>query len=68
MTGTRRDHRRRGLARLAKLATIAWAREQGYPAIVTGCDQDNAGMLQLNKGLGYRTVAIETEYLREELR
>ena len=68
MTGTRRDHRRKGLARLAKLATIAWAREQGYPAIVTGCDQDNAGMLRLNKGLGYRTVGIETEYLREELR
>lgn len=68
MTGTRRDHRRKGLARLAKLATIAWAREHGYPAIVTRCDQDNAGMLQLNKGLGYRTVGIETEYLREELR
>jgi L-amino acid N-acyltransferase YncA len=68
MTGTRVDHRRRGLARLAKLATIAWAREQGYEAILTGCDQDNAGMLHLNRRLGYRHVATETQYLRDDLR
>ncbi len=68
MTGTRRDHRRQGLARLAKLATIAWAREQGYDSILTSCDQDNAGMLHLNESLGYRRVAIETEYLLEDLR
>lgn len=68
MTGAHRDHRRRGLARLAKLATIAWAREHGYTTILTACDEDNAGMLSLNAGLGYRRVATETEYLLEELR
>jgi len=68
MTGTHREHRRRGLARLAKLASIAWARSQGYEQIMTGCDQDNAGMLHLNRTLCYRRVGTETEYLREDLR
>ena len=68
MTGTRADFRRRGLARLAKLATIAWAREQGFATIRTSCDGENAPILRLNESLGYRTVAVETEYLREDLR
>jgi GNAT superfamily N-acetyltransferase len=68
MTGTRPDHRREGLARLAKLGTIAWARENGYEAILTESDQDNAGMLHLNRSLGYRQVATETQYLLEDLR
>jgi GNAT superfamily N-acetyltransferase len=68
MTATRRDHRRRGLARLAKLAGIAWARDHSYQSILTGCDQDNAGMLHLNRSLGYRQIATETEYLLEDLR
>jgi GNAT superfamily N-acetyltransferase len=68
MTGTRPEHRRKGLARLAKLACSAWAREQGYEAIQTGCDQDNAGMLHLNRTLGYEQVGTETQYVREDLR
>ena len=68
MTGTHPDHRRRGLARLAKLASIAWAREQGYEAIRTDTDEENSGMLHLNRSLGYRRVATETQYLLEELR
>jgi GNAT superfamily N-acetyltransferase len=68
MTGTQRDHRRKGLARLVKLAAIAWAREHGYDAIRTSCDRDNAGMLQLNRSLGYRQVATETQYLLDDLR
>jgi GNAT superfamily N-acetyltransferase len=68
MTGTHRDHRRRGLARLAKLASIAWAASQGYEQIMTGCDQDNAGILHLNRSLGYRRIGVETEYLLEDLR
>jgi GNAT superfamily N-acetyltransferase len=68
MTGTRADHRRRGLARLAKLATIAWAREHGFLAVRTSCDGENLAMLSLNESLGYRPVAVETEYLREDLR
>jgi GNAT superfamily N-acetyltransferase len=68
MTGTRRDHRRKGLARLVKLAAILWAREHGYDVIRTSCDQDNAGMLGLNRSLGYRQVATETQYLLDDLR
>ena len=68
MTGTHPDHRRKGLARLAKLGTIEWAQEHGYETILTASDQDNAGMLGLNASLGYRRVATETQYLLEELR
>jgi GNAT superfamily N-acetyltransferase len=68
MTGTRPDHRRKGLARLAKLGTIAWAREHGYEAILTESDQDNEGMLRLNRALGYRHLATETQFLLDELR
>jgi GNAT superfamily N-acetyltransferase len=68
MTGTRADFRRRGLARLAKLATIAWARERGFATIRTSCDGENAPILRLNESLGYRPVATETEYLLEDLR
>lgn len=68
MTGTRRDHRRRGLARLAKLETIAWARDHGYEAVLTASDQDNSGMLRLNRSLGYRRAGTETQYLLDELR
>lgn len=65
MTGTSAEHRRRGLARLAKLATIAWAREQGLEAILTGSDATNLGMLGLNRSLGYRPVATERAYLKD---
>lgn len=68
MTATHREHRGKGLGRLVKLASITWAREEGYLSILTGCDQDNAAMLHLNKTLGYRHVGTETEYLREDLR
>jgi GNAT superfamily N-acetyltransferase len=67
MTGTRADLRRRGLARLAKLATIAWARENGYDAILTATDGTNAGMLGLNESLGYRQVATGTQFLLDDL-
>jgi GNAT superfamily N-acetyltransferase len=68
MTGTHPEHRRRGLARLAKLGTIAWARGHGYEAIRTDTDEENPGMLRLNRSLGYRPVGVETQYLREDLR
>ncbi|MGH3052489.1 MAG: GNAT family N-acetyltransferase [Gaiellaceae bacterium] len=67
MTATARDFRRRGLARLVKLATIRWAVENGFPTIMTGTDEANAGMNALNESLGYRPIATETQYLREDL-
>jgi GNAT superfamily N-acetyltransferase len=56
MTGTLRAHRRRGLARLAKLATIRWAVEHGIRRIGTGNDSTNRDMLTLNDHLGYRPL------------
>ena len=53
-TGTLRSHRRRGLARLAKLFTIRWAAENAITALYTGNDSTNADMLALNEHLGYR--------------
>lgn len=54
MTGTAPEFRRRGLARLAKEATIRWAAEVGVRTIVTSNDTTNADMLALNEHLGYR--------------
>ena len=67
MTGTLPEYRVRGLARLAKLATIRWAREHGFRTIVTTNDERNLPMLRLNEALGYRPVGTETQYLRDAL-
>lgn len=66
MTGTLPAFRRRGLARLAKLATIRWSAGEGVVWILTGNDDDNQGMLALNESLGYRLAVTQTLYVREE--
>jgi GNAT superfamily N-acetyltransferase len=58
MTGTHRAFRRRGLARLAKEATIAWAQGAGIRTISTSNDSANADMLALNEHLGYRPTLV----------
>jgi GNAT superfamily N-acetyltransferase len=65
MTGTLRQYRRRGLARLAKMATIRWAAENGITALYTGNDSTNADMLALNEHLGYRRTTTGTTYAKE---
>ena len=67
LTGTLPEFRRRGLARLAKLASIRWAADQGLTAIYTGNAEKNAGILRLNESLGYRLVTTETHYVRKTL-
>lgn len=61
MTGTHPAYRGRGLARLAKEATIAWAAEAGLEYLLTSNDSTNAAMLALNERLGYepRPATIE---------
>jgi RimJ/RimL family protein N-acetyltransferase len=61
-TGTHPDFRGRALARLAKLAVAAWARDRGIHVIFTGNDEANAPMLAINDRMGYRPVA-ELHYL-----
>jgi GNAT superfamily N-acetyltransferase len=63
-TGTVRAHRRRGLGRLVKSATIGWAHRQGIREITTSNDVSNAPMLALNDDLGYRLLYHEREFTR----
>jgi GNAT superfamily N-acetyltransferase len=65
MTGTHRAFRRRGLARLAKEATIAWASEAGIQTISTSNDTTNADMLALNEHLGYRPTVLRIVVARD---
>lgn len=58
MTGTHAEFRRRGLARVAKEATIAWAAEAGIRTILTSNDAANDDMLALNDHLGYRPTVV----------
>lgn len=64
-TGTLRSHRGRGLATLAKLASIRWAAEHGIVSIATTNDERNAAMLAINRKLGYEPAARIVEYGRE---
>lgn len=63
-TATLPEFRGRGLARLAKLASIRWAVEHGIGEIVTGNDPDNMPMRQLNRRLGYRELFVRRDLER----
>ena len=65
MTGTARAHRRRGLAKLAKNASLHRARAAGYTVALTGNDSGNEPMLAINKWFGYEICASEVRYVRE---
>ncbi|WP_404960907.1 GNAT family N-acetyltransferase [Streptomyces sp. 147326] len=65
MTGTLRAFRGRGLARLAKTASLHRARAAGYTEAFTGNDAGNAPMLAVNKWLGYEICATETRYTKK---
>jgi GNAT superfamily N-acetyltransferase len=65
MTGTAPEFRRRGLARLAKEATIRWAAEAGIRTILTSNDTTNADMLALNEHLGYRPTVVRVGVAKE---
>jgi RimJ/RimL family protein N-acetyltransferase len=65
-TGTARSHRRRGLAMLAKLTTIRWAREHGIESIITDNAAQNAAMLAINERLGYRAFAARRRWVKDD--
>jgi GNAT superfamily N-acetyltransferase len=64
MTGTLAELRRRGLARLVKLASIRWAAENGITSIVTDYDDGNQPILALNESLGFEPFESELSYVR----
>ena len=65
MTGTARAFRGRGLAKLAKNASLHRARAAGFSVALTGNDTDNGPMLAINKWFGYEICASEVRYVRE---
>jgi RimJ/RimL family protein N-acetyltransferase len=64
LTGTARAFRRRGLARLAKLAALRWCAQAGIARVTTGNDSTNVGMLAINDEVGFRPYAVETEWVK----
>lgn len=67
LTGTLPEYRRRGLARLAKLATIRWAAAGGVEWMLTANAEANTGMRALNESLGYRPAGTQALYVRDAL-
>ncbi|WP_031154010.1 GNAT family N-acetyltransferase [Streptomyces erythrochromogenes] len=65
MTGTLRAFRGRGLAKLAKNASLHRARAAGYTQAFTGNDSGNDPMLAINRWFGYEICATETRYTRK---
>ncbi|GGN18926.1 GNAT family N-acetyltransferase [Streptomyces fuscichromogenes] len=65
MTGTARAFRGRGLAKLAKNASLHRARAAGCTEAFTGNDSGNGPMLAINKWFGYDICATEVRYVRE---
>ncbi|MGW7438165.1 GNAT family N-acetyltransferase [Streptomyces sp. NPDC054849] len=64
MTGTLRAFRGRGLAKLAKTASLHRARAAGYTEAFTGNDAANGPMLAINEWFGYEICATETRYTK----
>jgi GNAT superfamily N-acetyltransferase len=63
-TGTAREHRRHGLATLAKLSTVRWAAEHGIQAILTDNAEQNLAMLAINDRLGYRPLIARRRWVK----
>jgi GNAT superfamily N-acetyltransferase len=64
MTGTRREHRGRGLAELVKRHSLARAAEAGITVAFTENDETNAPMLAVNDRLGYRPSSTHVTFSR----
>jgi GNAT superfamily N-acetyltransferase len=65
LTAVRRDWRGRGVARALKLATIAWASEEGLTEVYTWTQDGNENMRAVNEKLGYVTRMTSISVRRE---
>jgi GNAT superfamily N-acetyltransferase len=64
LTGTARTHRRRGIARVLKLAATEYAAAHAVARVHTGNATVNEGMLSLNRSLGFRPNVVEIMFER----
>jgi GNAT superfamily N-acetyltransferase len=64
MTGTLREYRGRGLALLAKRATLVNAARRGVEFVSTENDETNGPMLRVNEKLGYRPAGSMLRWSR----
>lgn len=65
MATTRRDRRGRGLATLAKIESSRRAAAHGITRIVTGNDEDNAAMLEINRKLGFTPSEVVESFAKD---
>ena len=63
-TGVERPYRGRGVARLLKIRTIEWARENGIDFLYTGNDINNPRMYDINIRLGYSPLPSRIEVVK----
>ncbi len=54
LTGTRREHRAKGLGMALKIAGLTWAKTHGYTQARTWNEQNNTVMLEINARLGFQ--------------
>jgi len=64
ITGVRRQHRGRGLARLLKTHSLHRVAQAGATSAITDNDETNAPMLAVNRSLGYRHLVRRVEWER----
>jgi GNAT superfamily N-acetyltransferase len=64
-TGTRREFRGRGLAKVVKSVALRRARDAGLTEAYTSNDEVNAPMLAVNDWLGYRPVGAQWESVKD---
>src|SRR5262249_4087756 len=64
-TGTLPEYRGRGLALLAKQASLARVAELGVTKVYTGNDTTNTPMLAINQRLGYRPCSTMSTWTKE---
>jgi GNAT superfamily N-acetyltransferase len=65
MTGTLREYRGRGLAKLVKSVALRRAADAGIQSAATSTDDRNGPMLAVNQWLGYRRVATHVGVTRD---
>jgi len=54
LTGVSRSHRRRGVAMGLKVKSLGFAKGQGHPWVMTDNEENNVGMIGINKTLGFQ--------------